>query len=96
MPAPSRQHTRPTWPSLTLQIYATAPAPGPDIDATRSMEEDGLYDYVIVNDELDKAFEELSMIAERALAGEIGAAPEHLQARPGWQSMQSLRGQSLV
>ena len=48
----------------------------------RSMEEDGLYDYVIVNDELDKAFEELSLIAGRALAGEIGAAPEHMQVRP--------------
>ena len=44
------------------------------------MEEDGLYDYVIVNDELDKAFEELTLIAERALAGDIGAAPEHVQA----------------
>ena len=44
-----------------------------------SMDEDGLYDYVIVNDELDKAFEELTLIAERALAGEIGAAPEHMQ-----------------
>ncbi len=48
----------------------------------RSMEEDGLYDYVIVNDELDKAFEELLLIAGRALAGEIGAAPEHMQVLP--------------
>ncbi len=43
------------------------------------MDEDGLYDYVVVNDELDKAFEELTLIAERALAGEVGAAPEHMQ-----------------
>ena len=58
----------------------------PDTDMARSMEEEGLYDYVIVNDELDKAFEELSLIAERALAGEIGAAPEHLQVPPSRQS----------
>ena len=51
-----------------------------------SMDEDGLYDYVIVNDELDKASEELTLIAERALAGEVGAAPEHMQVLPGLQS----------
>lgn len=53
------------------------------------MDEDGLYDYVIVNDELDKAFEELTLIAERAQAGEIGAAPEHMQVLPPASSLGS-------
>ncbi|KAL4440067.1 hypothetical protein ABPG75_003068 [Micractinium tetrahymenae] len=37
-----------------------------------SVKEAGLYDYVVVNGELDEAYRQLSAIAQRALAGEVG------------------------
>jgi guanylate kinase len=38
----------------------------------RSVEEPGLYDYVIVNNDLDAAYKQLTAVAQRCLAGEVG------------------------
>ncbi len=37
-----------------------------------SIKEQGLYDYVIFNDDLEDAFAQLTLVARRALAGQVG------------------------
>ena len=46
----------------------------PWICQSGSIEEEGLYDHVIYNDNLEEAFQELAALAERALSGDTGAA----------------------
>jgi hypothetical protein len=36
------------------------------------MNEPGLYDYVIFNEKLEEAFQQLTIIAQRALDGQVG------------------------
>jgi len=48
-----------------------------------SLEESGLYDYVIVNNVLETCLKDLQSIAARALAGDIGAQPVPESARSG-------------
>ena len=36
-----------------------------------SLEEDGLYDYILYNDNVEVALEQLTHVAERALAGQV-------------------------
>lgn len=53
-----------------------------------SLEEAGLYDYLLVNDDVDRAAAELAVIARRAVAGETGGPgssdPGGLAATPGF------------
>lgn len=41
-------------------------------EEVESMKEQGLYDYIIVNNDLEEATKQLSVVAQRALAGEAG------------------------
>ncbi|KAI7841158.1 hypothetical protein COHA_005124 [Chlorella ohadii] len=59
----------------------------------RSVEEAGLYDYVIVNNDLDAAYQHLTAVAQRCLAGEQqGAAPPPEQQQVGQPAVAAAYG----
>ena len=67
-----------------------SPAAAAAQEEMKSTKEKGLYDYVIVNDNLERAFQELAAVAVRAVMGETGPPG----AAPGAPSTSAAPGSS--